>query len=303
LPSGLKGTTNIVARSLSPDNGAIADALERYAALLDLAGSGYYTVRAYRRAADLIRPLPAPVAQLVADGRVQELAGIGPGIAGVLEELVRTGEIERAKELEGEVEPELVGLGRFLGLGPKRAVEIGRALGVRTADELRAAIDAGRLLDVPGIGPKTEAMLREALAREREPRPKRWLTINRARELAESIAGALGGVAAGDPRRWCDVSNRFAVVSDDPAALDRFATLPQIVSVLDRGEDRALGVTVEGVPIELVVASPESFGTALVRATGSASFVDALGELPDARDEVGVFAGLGLPFVPPELRE
>ena len=295
-----------MAKSLSPDNNAIADALERYASLLDLSGSGYYNVRAYRRAAELLRPLPTPVAKLVREGRVQELRGIGPGIGAVLRELVETGEIARAKELEGEVAPELVGLGRFLGIGPKRAVELGRALGVRTADELRAAIEAGRLSSVPGFGPKTEAKFRAALEREHEARPRRGLLINRARALVEALADALGGEVAGDPRRWADVSNQLAVVvsstrPDD--VLDRFESLPLIVSVVDRGPQRALGVTVEGVPVEVVAAEPGRFGTELVRTTGSPEFVASLGELPGAPDEAALFRALGLPFVPAELRE
>jgi DNA polymerase (family 10) len=295
-----------MAKSLSPDNNAIADALERYASLLDLSGSGYYNVRAYRRAAELLRPLPTPVATLVREGRVQELRGIGPGIAAALRELVETGEIARAKELEGEVAPELVGLGRFLGIGPKRAVELGHALGVRTADELREAIEAGRLATVPGFGPKTEAKFREALAREREAKPRQGLLVNRARALVEALAEALGGEVAGDPRRWADVSNRLAVVvatSRPDDVLDRFGSLPLIVSVVDRGPRRALGVTVEGVPVEVVAAEPSRFGTELVRATGSPEFVASLGELPEAADEESVFRALGLPFVPPELRE
>jgi DNA polymerase (family X) len=84
---------------------------------------------------------------------------------------------------------------------------------------------------------------------------------------------------------------------------DRFAALPTIVSVLERGERRALGVTVEGVPVELVVAEPAQFGTELVRATGTRAYVDALGELPAAPDEEGVYARLGVPWCPPELRE
>jgi len=215
-----------MAKSLSLDNTAIADALERYASLLDLAGSSYYFVRAYRRAAELIRPLSTPVAELVRNGRVRELRGIGPGLESRLRELVETGEIAHARELEGEVEPELVGLGRFLGLSPKRAVAVGRALGARTAAELREAVATGRLEDVPGIGPKTAVKLREALAREAEPRARTGLLLNRAREFAETLATALDGVVAGDPRRWSDVSSHFAVVSTSPESLERFATLP-----------------------------------------------------------------------------
>src|SRR6266542_4694456 len=92
--------------ALMVNNAAIADALERYASLLDLAGSGYYTVRAYRRAARLIRALPTPVERLVREGKVRTLRGIGSGIGSVLAELVETGEVERFRDLEGEVEPE-----------------------------------------------------------------------------------------------------------------------------------------------------------------------------------------------------
>jgi DNA polymerase (family 10) len=292
-----------MSKSLSLDNTAVADSLERYASLLDLAGSSYYVVRAYRRAAELIRPLSTPVAELVRSGRVRDLRGIGPSLEARLRELLETGEIAHARELEGEVEPELVGLGRFLGLSPKRAVALGRALGVRTVAELREAVAAGRLQDVRGVGPKTALRLREALEREAEPRAERGLLLHRARELSESIASALEGVAAGDPRRWSDVSNHFVVVSASPRALDRFGMLPQIVSVVERRDDRAVGVTVEGIPIELRVAEPRDFGTELVRATGTRAFVDSLGTLPDAPDEEGVFAALGLPYVPPELRE
>src|SRR5437773_9898562 len=132
-------------------NAEIADTLESFASLLDLAGSSYYTSRAYRRAAEMIRETKAPMADLVRTGRVRELRGIGPGIEARLRELVETGRIAELDELESEVSPELVGLGRFLGFSPKRAVEIGRALGVRTADELRVAAAEGRLATVPGI--------------------------------------------------------------------------------------------------------------------------------------------------------
>jgi DNA polymerase (family 10) len=288
------------------DNAAIAGRLDAFASLLELAGAGPYTARAYRRAADLIRAFPAPVADLVRAGRARELRGIGPGIERRLRELVETGEIAELRELEREVSPELAGIGRFLGVSVKRMLEIGRVLGVRTLPELRAAAEEGRLREVPGVGPETERKLLAALAREPRAAAPRPLLLNRSRPLVQSIAEALGGVAAGDPRRWVDASERLAVVCAarraDPV-VERFAGLPQIVAVVEREPRRALGVTVEGVPVQLVVAEPERFGTELVRATGSAEYVAALEPLPDASDEEGVHRALEIPFLPPELRE
>jgi DNA polymerase (family 10) len=179
-------------------------------------------------------------------------------------------------------------------------------LGVRTLDELREAAGEGRLREVPGIGPETERKLREALEREPQAAAPKPLLLHQSRSLVVAIAEALGGLAAGDPRRWRDASERLAVVvpSRDPApVLDALESLPQIVAVVERGERRALGVTVEGVPVELVVAEPARLGTELVRATGSAEWVAAHEPLPDAADEEAVFAALGIPFLPPELRE
>jgi len=107
-------------------------------------------------------------------------------------------------------------------------------------------------------------------------------------------------------RRWRDSCELLAVVCaarDPRPALARFAELPQIVAIIEDGDRHAVGVTVEGVPVELVTAEPERLGTALVRATGSAAYVDALEPLPDAPDEEAVYRALGLPWCPPELRE
>ena len=289
-----------------PDNATIAERLEAFAALLDLSGASFYTSRAYRRAAETIRSTQAPIAELVAADRIQELSGIGPGIAGRLRELVETGTIAELDELEREVHPELVGLGRFLGVTAKRMVEIGRALEISTAEEFRTAARAGRLTSVPGIGPQTEQRLLAALDREGKPQPQKGLTLNRARALLEEIATALDGEVAGDPRRWADASFDFAVVcsaANPRPVLDTFEALPSIVSVLEREERRAVGVTVEGVPVELVAAEPARFGTELLVATGARAYVEGLGELPGARDEESVYAVLGIPWCPPELRE
>jgi DNA polymerase (family X) len=287
-------------------NAEIADQLEAFAALLDLSGSSFYTSRAYSRAAQTIRETKAPIAELVRSGRVQELRGIGPGIAGRLHELVGTGRIAELDELQRDVRPELLGLAGFLGVGPKRMLEIGRALDISTADEFRDAARTGRLQSVPGVGPQTERRLLAALEGARQgPQPK-GLLLNQARALLEGIATALDGEVAGDPRRWADLSFELAVVCSGPrpsSVLDRFAALPAIVSVLEREPRGAVGVTVEGAPVELVVAEPGRFGTELVRATGSRSYVEALGELPAGPDERSVYEQLGIPWCPPELRE
>ena len=287
------------------DNAAVAERLDAFAGLLDLAGASGYSSRAYRRAAETIRATEAPILQLARQGRAQELRGIGPGIAARLRELAETGTIAELDELRREVRPELVGLGRLLGLSPRRTVEIARALGVQTPDDFRRAAREGRLREAPGIGPATEAKILERLRAGAE-RPPRGLTINRARPLVEEIASALGGEIAGDPRRWADASFDLAVVvpaTDAGAVVAAFEELPQIVTLVERGERRATGVTVEGVPVVLHLPLPDQLGTELVRQTGSRRYVEALGPLPDASGEEELYAALGIPWCPPELRE
>jgi DNA polymerase (family 10) len=283
------------------DNTTIAARLDEYAALLELAGAGYYTSRAYRRAAEVIRGTPAPIDALVRAGRVRDLHGIGPGIEQRLRELVETGKLAELDELKQTVSVELAALGRLIGVGTQRAAEIGRTLGITTVDEFRVAAKDGRLREVPGIGPKTEARIRQALERDVQA-PSRPLLINRARALVERIADALDGVPAGDPRRWADDSKQLAVVviAEDAQVVRRqFAALPEIVALVSPD----VGITIDGTPVTLVVSTRESFGTSLLRATGSAEWVNALEPLPAGRDEADVFAQIRMPFVPPELRE
>jgi DNA polymerase (family 10) len=287
-----------------PTNAEIADRLTLFSALLELAGTSPFAVRAYARAAELIRTSPTSVAKLVRANRVRELRGIGAGIESKLRELVETGEIAELRDLEAELDPALVGYGRLLGLTANRTLDIARHLGVRSVDELREAASQGRLREVPGIGGVTEEKITAALARE--PAAPRGLTLNRSRSLSQEIAAALDGEIAGPPRRFCELAHELAIVcsSDQPErVLDRFEELPGIVVVLERGERRAVGLTVDGVPVTLVVATESTFGTQLVRATGSAEYVEALGPLPDASAESELFERVGVPYCPPELRE
>jgi hypothetical protein len=166
------------------DNSRIADRLDAFASLLELVEANPYSARAYRRAADTIRVAAVPVVELVRSGRVQRLRGIGAGIEARLRELIETGEIAELAELEREVSPGLVGLGRYLGLGTKPSVALARSLGVRTADEVRQAAAEGRLRTVPGIGPKTEARRNSSM------RPPARAIRDRSREFCSAAAGS-----------------------------------------------------------------------------------------------------------------
>ena len=243
-----------------PDNATIADRLEAFAALLDLAGASNYSTRAYRRAAELIRATTAPVADLVRAGRARELRGIGPSIEARLVELVETGEIAELRELEREVAAG-ARCGRQAARPPaKRSVEIGRALGVR--DGRRAARGDPRRPAARRAGRRPE----DGGEARRRARPR--AAGAGARAAAEPGLGARGGdrCAAGSRRRRRPAPlpraqravRRRACCGPPGAVLDAFEALPQIVVVTERDERRALGVTVEGVPVELVVPRPES---------------------------------------------
>ena len=164
-----------------PTNAAIADRLQLFSSLLELGSASPYAARAYRRAAELIRALPTPAAELVRSGRIRELRGIGPGIEEKLRELVETGRSPSSASSRRSSTPELVALGRVVGLGANRMLALGRELDVSTVAELRSALDEGRVRTVPGIGPATEARIREGL--ERPPRARRGLTLDRSRAL------------------------------------------------------------------------------------------------------------------------
>jgi DNA polymerase (family 10) len=289
-----------------PQNAEIAAKLDAFATLLELAEANSYSVRAYRRVADVLRDSAVPVAELVRTGRIRDVRGIGPGIEARLRELVETGDLHELKELEERVSPEFVGVGRLLGLSAKRSMDIAQTLGVRTLVELREAASQGRLREVPGIGPKSEQKLRAALAQDLSRPPAHALLLNRALALTSEIAESLGAEPAGDARRFRDRCEQLAVVApaENPAtAIKGFEALPQIVALVEREDRRAVGVTVEGVPVELLVPEPERAGAGLIRATGAAAHVEALGPLPDGEDELEVYGALGIPWCPPELRE
>jgi DNA polymerase (family 10) len=129
------------------------------------------------------------------------------------------------------------------------------------------------------------------------------VTRNRALALAGSIAEPLEAIVAGELRRGCELVHRLVLVSSATDALERFVSQPEVVAVLERDERHAVGVTVEGTPVELMAAPRARFGTEIVRATGSEAYVTALEPLPEAASEQEVYEQLGVPWLPPELRE
>jgi DNA polymerase (family X) len=134
----------------------------------------------------------------------------------------------------------------------------------------------------------------------------RAVLLNRGLVLTAEIAAALGGEAAGDPRRFRDRCEHLAVVvaAAEPAeAIRPFEELPQIVALVEREDRRVVGVTVDGVAVELLVPAPKEAGTALVRATGSNEYVAALEPVPTGATEPEVYERLAIPWCPPEVRE
>ena len=153
------------------DNRQIADRLEAFASLFELAEANPYTARAYRRAAETIRATPAPVAELVRAGRVRELRGIGSGIEARLRELVETGEIAELRRARGRARrPRSSASAATSGSAPSaRSRSRGRSASGRPTSCARRP-PPGACGACPGIGPKSEPQLLDALARESEPR-------------------------------------------------------------------------------------------------------------------------------------
>ena len=239
------------------------------ASLLELAEANPYSARAYRRAAETIRATRWTSPSSCA-GRCTRAPRIGSGIESRLRELVETGQIAELGELEHELAPDLVGLGRYPRpqcQALRRARPIVRTCGPRPNCAKRRPPAAAT---VPGIGPKTEARLLEALAAR--------MSHGRARGCCSAAHGARRRRCGGARRRGggrraplARHAEQLSVVCAAPApgrGARALCALPQIVRLLERDDHRAVGLTIEGVPLELLVAESERFGAELVRATG-----------------------------------
>jgi DNA polymerase (family 10) len=314
-------------------NADVAGLLLRIADLVELQGDNPFKVRAYREAARQIADLVAPVQETWRQGRLREVPGVGAAIATKVAEYLETGHLTFLERLEEAVPPALLTLREIPGLGPRKAKEIYDALGITTVEELEAAARAQRLRALPGIKAKTEENLLEGIEIWRR-RHGRRLLLGEALPLATAMLERLRALpqvlqaeAAGSVRRRAATIGDLdlLITSADPApVIDAFIHGPEVAQVLAAGPTKASIRTPPGLQADLRVVEAASFGAALQYFTGSQAhnvqlrghaerrglkvneygvFANDSGERVAGETEEGVYAAVGLPWIPPELRE
>lgn len=312
------------------DNAAIARVLAEIGDLLELKGENPFRVRAYRNAVATIADLPDPVATL-APVDLLALPGIGKDLAARIRELVDTGRLTFHEQLLQEFPPSLLDLLRLQGVGPKTAAELHRTLGVTSLDDLEEAAKAGRVRALKGFGARREQLLLKALE-ERKRFAGRHLLAD-AHGVASSLVAFLDVEvpgsqidAVGSLRRGAETCGDIDILAtgDQEALLGTFARYPRAERVLASGGTKASLLARDGYQLDLRVVPSESRGAALQYFTGSKSHNIALrdralsaglrlneygvfrvddGTKLAGDTEEGVYAALGLPWIPPELRE
>lgn len=313
------------------ENAEIARILGEIADLLELTGGNAFKVRAYRRAAQAADVHPGSLAEACRQGTLSELPGIGEGIAGKIAELVETGECREHARLAAQVPPGVLEMLRVEGLGPKTVSGIWRGLGVVDLAGLEDACRTGRILEVPRVGETRAAAILAAIGRHRARAGR--MPLHRALELAEAMLGRLRKVpgveraeAAGSLRRRKETVGDLdlLVASRDAGAVVRaFTRLPGVAAITAEGPTRAAVRLRAGIQADLRVLPPESYGAALHYFTGSKDHNVALrtravrmglkvseygvfdrrGRRLGGAEEEDVFRAVGLPYIPPELRE
>lgn len=324
-------------------NAAIAAVFEHVADLLEYQGENVFRVRAYRAAARTITGLVESLASVRAapDRRLTDLEGIGADLAKKIGELLDTGRLVFLEELEGQVPAVAFELMRVPGLGPKKAKALVGELGLGSLDDLEAACRDGRVAGLKGFGPKTQAAILENIAFAKDPEHRRLLW-NEADGIMAAVLGWMEGCAAirriagaGSWRRGRETIGDLDLVVDaaDPApVMERLAAWPETSAVLQRGDTKMSVRGPQDVQIDLRVVAEESFGAALQYFTGSKEHnvklrsrarerglsINEYGVFPLAERETDrprqaasrggatedeVYRAVGLPWIPPELRE
>ena len=316
---------------MSVHNEDIATIFEEIADLLEIEDANPFRVRAYRNAARTLRGLAKEVGDMVAKGEeITLLPGIGEDLAAKIKEILKTGTASALKKLHKELPASLEELLRIPGLGPKRVKVLFSELNIKTLKQLEKAVRGGHLQALPGFGAKTEAQILAAIDARRN-QEKRFLH-SVARHYAEPLVAylhACPGVrdvtVAGSYRRGKETVGDLDILATagrDSPVMAHFVSYEEVADVVSRGSTRATVILRSGLQVDLRVVEPKSLGAALHYFTGSKAHniqVRRLGQQRGLKiNEYGVFKGddwlagdteesvfksVGLPFIPPELRE
>jgi DNA polymerase (family 10) len=311
------------------ENPEVAQVFEEVADLLDIQGENPFRVRAYQNAARTIRDLSAPLAQMPPEELV-ELDGIGKDLAWKIETILKTGDLPLRQELRGQVPPGLRDLMTVPGLGPKRAQTLHQRLKVGSIDDLRQAAEKHRIRRLRGFGTKTEQNILQALQGREET--GRRILLAEAKVFADAVvrhlrqAPGVGQVeVAGSFRRRKETVGDLDLLATCRRAgpvMDRLAEYEAVAEVLARGNTKMTVRLRNGLQMDLRVVPEASYGAALQYFTGSKEHsiqlrrraverglkVNEYGVFRGTkrvagRTEEDVYAAIGLPWIPPELRE
>jgi len=311
-------------------NREIAAMFEAIADMLELLGENAFRVNSYRKASRVIGDLTEDVADLAEQRSLQKLPGIGASTAKKIAEYLETGTMERYEELAAEVPEGVIEMMHVPGVGPKTAGLVYKEAGIDSVTGLAEAIEAGQLTDLPGLGPKKLENILKGVAVYLAGQER--VLLGRALPVAEEIAEAMRKIPgvghvlpAGSLRRRRETIGDIDILvasTEGKAVVQAFVGLRQVRDVLAAGETKG-SVRVEGgLQVDCRVVPPESFGAAAQYFTGSKAHNVRLREIAIGRklklNEYGVFSGgepvageteeavyaaLGLPWIPPELRE
>ncbi len=313
-------------------NRELAQVFSNIADLLAIKGADTRRVLAYRRAAENLETLGQEASELWHVGKLEQIPGVGAAIAAKIDELLSSGKLAFYDKLTAEVPASLLEVLKVGDVGPKRAALFWRELDISSVDQLAEAAEVGRLQTLPGIGARTETRILEnirALRRREGDRISIGVAWPLAREFLarlRQMPGVTSAEAGGSLRRWRETVGDIDLIvaaKDRAALMEGFLAFPEIERVLGRGETKASVELVGGLRAQLWVHPPEHFGTALQYGTGSQAHNVRLREFARAMDlslsehaftrhdgsqilcanEEQVYETLGLPWIPPELRE
>jgi DNA polymerase (family 10) len=312
-------------------NQEIAKIFNDIADLLEIKGENPFRIRAYRRAAQNIEGLVKDVAE-IPKNELMKIPGIGQDLAGKIEEYVRTGTLQSYEDLKKEVPKDLSTLLSVPSLGPKTAKLLFEKLNVKDIETLERFAREHKLIGLPGIKEKTEEnilkgieMLKRGL--ERQPLGKVLPIANDILEQLRKKAPIKKLNVAGSIRRWKETIKDIdilATAENPKEVMKAFVHLPHVKEILMQGPTKSSVIIHEGLQVDLRVVEEESFGAALAYFTGSKAHNIRLREMAvkaglkineygifrekdnkklGGKEEVDVYSILGLPFIPPELRE